>query len=335
MRRGRLVGAERLARQSTPPAARSARPSPCRSRASCGTAACRAARSRDSSGDLAIRLPEEPRVAQPRGDDALGVARDGALVVGLGVDDGEKRVLQLAVLALDRKVVLMMNQRRRQHFLGQLEELERERAGDDRRILDQIGHFEQQPDSLWTVRLTRPCRRCALASSSRAILLCRSAALEDDEVLEQPGAVLVERSHLDRAARAAARRQEPVAVGDGAGRDVLHLAGLRRGRARDRERHDAAAVQNSIQRIGRPNSRSPRPSSSIASQCIAFGKLTARAACRASTSGSTSTVGLAALPPAEREVLALRRLDALERADVDALLRREARRPPASACRPA
>ena len=94
---------------------------------------------------LAVGFPEEARVAQPRRDDALGVARDGALVVGLGVDDREKRVLQLAVLGLDRKVVLMMNQRRRQHFLGQLEELVRERAGDDRRVLDQIGHLVQQP----------------------------------------------------------------------------------------------------------------------------------------------------------------------------------------------
>ena len=44
-------------------------------------------------------------------------------------------------------------------------------------------------------------------------------------------AVLVERAHLDRAARAAARREEAVAVGDGAGRDVLDLAALRRRRA--------------------------------------------------------------------------------------------------------
>ena len=80
---------------------------------------------------LAVGLPEEARVAQPRRHDALGVARDGPLVVGLGVDDGQERVLQRAVLAFDRKVMLMVNQRRRQHFLGKLEELERERAADD------------------------------------------------------------------------------------------------------------------------------------------------------------------------------------------------------------
>ena len=59
------------------------------------------------------------------------------------------------------------------------------------------------------------------------------AALEDDEVLEQARAVLVERAHLDRAAGPAAGREEPVAVGDRAGRDVLHLRALRARRPRD------------------------------------------------------------------------------------------------------
>ena len=73
------------------------------------------------------------------------------------------------------KVVLMVNQRRRQHFLRQLEELDGEGAGDDRRVFDQVGHFVRAGRTrLRTTRLTRPCSRCALASSSRAILLCRS-----------------------------------------------------------------------------------------------------------------------------------------------------------------
>src|SRR5207247_10050936 len=45
-----------------------------------------------------------------------------------------------------------------------------------------------------------------------------------------------------RASGPAARRQKPVTVGDGAGRDLLHLRGLRRGGAHDRERNDTAAV---------------------------------------------------------------------------------------------
>ena len=91
-----------------------------------------------------IRFPEEPRIAQPGRDDPLRVPRDRALVVRLRVDDGEKRVLQRAVFGLDRKVMLMVNQRRRQHFLGKLEKLVREGAGHDRRVLDEIGDLVQQ-----------------------------------------------------------------------------------------------------------------------------------------------------------------------------------------------
>ena len=69
------------------------------------------------------------------------------------------------------------------------------------------------------------------------------AALDDDEILEQPRPVLVEGAHLDRAPGAAARGQEAMAVGDGARRDVLHLTGLGGGGARDGERNDAAAVE--------------------------------------------------------------------------------------------
>ena len=51
------------------------------------------------------------------------------------------------------------------------------------------------------------------------------------------------RAHLDGAAGAPARREEPMAVGDGPRRDVLHARARRDGQARDRERHDAAAVE--------------------------------------------------------------------------------------------
>ena len=178
---------------------------------------------RDSSVLRAIGFPEEPRVAQPRGDDALGVARDGALVVGLGVDDREKRVLQRAVLAFDRKVVLMMNQRRRQHFVGQLEEFVREGAGDDRRVLDEVGNFVKQTGVAVDDAADAALQPLRLRVELARDLVVPLAALENDEVLEQPRAIFVERSHLDRAAGAAAGRQEAVAVGDRAGRDILHL----------------------------------------------------------------------------------------------------------------
>ncbi len=50
----------------------------------------------------------------------------------------------LPVVVHHREVVLVMNHRRRQHFLRQLEELDREVTGDDGRVLDQVGHFLQQ-----------------------------------------------------------------------------------------------------------------------------------------------------------------------------------------------
>ena len=45
---------------------------------------------------LPIGFPEEPRVAQPRGHDPLGVLRDQPFVRRLRVDDREERFLQLA-----------------------------------------------------------------------------------------------------------------------------------------------------------------------------------------------------------------------------------------------
>src|SRR5919109_3869909 len=69
------------------------------------------------------------------------------------------------------------------------------------------------------------------------------AALEDDEVLEQTGVILLEGSNLDGASGAAAGGQEPVAIRERTGGDVLHLARLCSGRAEDGEWHDAAAVE--------------------------------------------------------------------------------------------
>ena len=78
----------------------------------------------------AIGLPEKSGIPQPRRDDALGIPRDRPLVVRFGVDDRQKCVLQSPVVAFHRKIVLVVNQRRRQHFLRELEEFERERTRD-------------------------------------------------------------------------------------------------------------------------------------------------------------------------------------------------------------
>ncbi|MGC4085384.1 MAG: hypothetical protein QM736_25495 [Vicinamibacterales bacterium] len=153
---------------------------------------------------LAIRFPEEARVAQASGYDALRVAGNRALVVRLGVDDGEEGVLQFAVLALDREVVLMMNQRRRQHFLGELQELRAEGACHHRGVLDEIGHFGEQPRFVPHHAADPSLKALCLGVQLASDLVVTLAPLEDHEVLEQTRAILVERADLDRASGASA-----------------------------------------------------------------------------------------------------------------------------------
>src|SRR5262245_61454836 len=69
------------------------------------------------------------------------------------------------------------------------------------------------------------------------------AAIQDDEVLEQPRLVIVERLHLDGATSASARREEAMAVGVRAGADVLDQWTLRHLGPADDEGDDAPAVQ--------------------------------------------------------------------------------------------
>ena len=179
---------------------------------------------------LAIRFPEELRIAQPRGDDALGVLRDQPLVRRLRVDDGEERFLQLAAF------------RRRpgssaggapawsiSTSCGSARNAAIEEAGHDAGILDEIGDLVDQRGVL-LAGATRPPQppRVRLELARDAIAALR--VIEDDEVLGEPRAVLVEAADLDRAAGAAARRQEAMAVGQRAGLDVLHqrTGGVRR-----------------------------------------------------------------------------------------------------------
>jgi hypothetical protein len=65
----------------------------------------------------------------------------------------------------------------------------------------------------------------------------------DDEMLRQSRRILVEAPHFDRAPRAAARREEPMTVGQRARFDVEHLRSRRAGCAADGERDHAAAVE--------------------------------------------------------------------------------------------
>ena len=148
------------------------------------------------------------------------------------------------------------------------------------------------------------------------------APFEDDEVLEQPRAVFVERAHLDRAAGAAARRQKAVPVGDGAGADILHLRGLRGGRARNREGDDAAAVDEQD-----PPDRAPEEqlAATVVERRVPVHQLRKRQRAQRPAQHVRQHIGgsLAPLPLPIGEVFAFRRLDALERRDLDTLLRGE------------
>ena len=142
---------------------------------------------------LAIGLPEELRVAQPRRQHALGVDGDRARVVGLDVGDREERRQQPPRIVGDREVVLVMDHRRRQHFLGQVEELGRERAGDDRRVLHQVDDLLEQAGLRAAGAADAAAEaarvRVELARDARVALL----ALEQHEVLAELGPVVGDR----------------------------------------------------------------------------------------------------------------------------------------------
>ena len=98
--------------------------------------------------------------------------------------------------------MLMMDHRRRQHFLRQAQELIGKYARRDDRVLDEVRHFIEHalPDQ-------RSCDPSA-AAARFGIELARDAivplvAIEHDEVLAEPLAIVVEVLDLDGAAAAA------------------------------------------------------------------------------------------------------------------------------------
>jgi hypothetical protein len=137
----------------------------------------------------------------------------------------------------------MMNHRRRQHFLRQFEELDRDVSRNDRRVLDEVGHFLKQR----RLRRDEPAHtgakfaRMGLELATDPLLALGS--IEDDEVFEQPRLIVVERLDLDRATGSPACRQEAVAVGVGPGTNVLDCRPLRQLGSPDDERYHASAVQ--------------------------------------------------------------------------------------------
>ncbi len=139
--------------------------------------------------------------------------------------------------------MLVMNHRRRQHFFGELEELHRHVPGDDRGVFDEVRDLAQQRGLSREVGTDPAAKPPRVRFELTTDLLLALAAIEDDEVLEQPLLVVVERLDLDRAPGPAARGLEAMSVGVRPGSDVLHRRALRLLRPPDHERHDAPAVQ--------------------------------------------------------------------------------------------
>src|ERR1044071_3393618 len=81
--------------------------------------------------------------------------------------------------------------------------------------------------------------RLQLASNLRLAL----AAIQDDEIFEKAGLVIVEGLDLDGAAGAPTRGEKPVSVGIWTRTDVLNERPLRVFSAADHKRDDASAVQ--------------------------------------------------------------------------------------------
>ena len=267
---------------------------------------------------FAIGIPEEPRVTQSCGEHALEVFGDQLGLVSLHVENREEGRLQLPLLADHWEEVLMVNHRRGEHFFGQREKFLRERAGDHGWVFDQIRHLAQEC-------LRHQVTRDAAASTPRFdIELAGNAirtfiALEDHEVLGQPLAVIVEALDLDRAPGASAGGQEPMAKRDRARTHFLDERALRQRRAIQRERHDTAAVQKED-----PSDRPAKRQFALAvlERGIPPHGLRERELAQqtAEDVGQHVDGGLSAQLFLERQIGALRRLDALERGHLNALL---------------
>ena len=202
-------------------------------------------------GRAAVRLPEEPGVPQPRHEHPLGVAGDRRHVVLRDVGHREKVLGEAAVARRHREVVLVVDHRRLQHFLGQGEELLGEAAGDHRRVLDEIGHLVEQrtgaagatdhaPQALRLgIELLRDAGAALLAGQQHVVPL-------------QGLAVLGERAHPHGPAGPAVAREEAVTAGGRAGADRGHPPRRRLRRAPDDERHDAPPEQEHQPADGAP-----------------------------------------------------------------------------------
>ena len=113
----------------------------------------------------------------------------------------------------------MVDERRRQYLVRQLEERRRVEARDDSGELHQIGHFlhERVVVLQWNPPAQSPRVQVQVTGDAVATF----GMLEHDEMFGQPRLVFLEAADLDRTARAAARGQKAVTVGQSAGLHVL------------------------------------------------------------------------------------------------------------------
>ena len=127
------------------PAARSARPCRGSCPASCGRARCAAARAATRASILRSASQKNLRVAQPRRRPrARRSWRSRRSSAGCVLTTARNASFSSPRLGQHRKVVLVVHQRGRQHFLGSSRNAAVEEAGDDGRELDQIGDLVDQ-----------------------------------------------------------------------------------------------------------------------------------------------------------------------------------------------
>ena len=169
----------------------------------------------------------------------------------------------------------------------------------------------------------RPPRRRASPSSSRRDAIVALGAIEHHEVLREALAVVVEVLDLHGAARPATGGQEAMAVGDAPALISWTRVVLRQRRPRDRERHDAAAVE-----IQDPANRAAERQLAVAvvQRRVPPHLLRERHAAQHTGEhlGQHIHRGAPTLVLAHADVFALRRLDALDLIVGHALLLREA-----------
>ncbi len=147
--------------------------------------------------------------------------------------------------------------------------------------------------------------------------------IEQHEVLAKLGAIVGDAAHLQRAARAAAAGQHAMPVGHRAGAHFLHRRRLREHAPAHHERHHASTVQEQDP-ADRPSEQ--QFAAAVVQPRVPVHLLGEREFAQRRGEHVRQHVdgGLAAFTADEREIGALRRLDAFQLRDLDAVLAREA-----------